>query len=92
MDFRVRTFKKIYIALESWSEIKGKEFSGYKKSNWDKIWVLNLIRLKNILEFLPIFSMKRVLKSIESMSYKYAKLIRKGRVFLDKKYENKNKS
>ena len=30
MDFRVRTKNKIFAALESWCEIKGKDFSGYK--------------------------------------------------------------
>lgn len=30
-DFRVRTNKKIYAALENWCEIKGKDFSGYKR-------------------------------------------------------------
>ena len=29
-DFRVRSNKKIIAALESWCEIKGKDFSGYK--------------------------------------------------------------
>ena len=30
-DFRVRTNKKIHAALENWCEIKGKDFSGYKR-------------------------------------------------------------
>ncbi|NHJ31238.1 MAG: hypothetical protein FK732_00105 [Asgard group archaeon] len=29
-DFRVRTNKKIYTALENWCERKGKDFTGYK--------------------------------------------------------------
>ncbi|MBY9017871.1 MAG: hypothetical protein KGD66_03465 [Candidatus Lokiarchaeota archaeon] len=30
-DFRVRTSKKLYAALENWCEIKEKDFSGYKR-------------------------------------------------------------
>ena len=38
-DFRVKTNKQIYAALENWCEIKGRDFSGYKrgKSISDKI-------------------------------------------------------
>ena len=31
MDFKVRTKRKIFTALESWCEIKGKDFLGYKQ-------------------------------------------------------------